>query len=244
MTWSNRFRLLGGLIVVVVVVAVATFRLNESKAQVASTAGQVSAESYTVGTPYSGVVVEKLVEVGSAVSTGDPLFLIDSVDLQRDVAEGAVPPRIVASDVDANGYLVVRATGDGTVTSLESEVGSFVRDATEMATVQRAGSVYVEAEFVLTPQQYARIEERARATVVLPDRRKITGEVSEMTVEDQDGQARMVISIRSAELVAAEAEDRLVAVGTPVVASLHLNNDGVVSDIAAHVSALVPKVTP
>lgn len=243
MTWSNRFRLLGGLIAVVVVVAVATFRLNESKAQVASSAGQVSAESYTVGTPYSGVVVEQLVEVGSAVSTGDPLFLIDSVNLQRDVAQGAVPPRIVASDVDGNGYLVVRATGDGTVTAVEGEVGSFVRDATEVATVQRAGSVYVEAEFVLTPQEYARIEEQPRATVVLPGRREITGEVSEMTVEDQDGQARVVISIRSDELVVAEAEDRLVAVGTPVVARLHLNNDGVVSDIAAYVSALYQKVT-
>ena len=158
MTWSNRFRLLGGLILVVAVVAVATFRLNESKAQVASTAGQVSAESYTVGTSYSGVVVEQSVEVGSAVRTGDPLFLIDSVNLQRDIAQGAVPPRIVASDVDADGYLVVRATGDGTVTTIEAEVGSFVRDATEVATVQRAGSVYVEAEFVLTPQEYARIE--------------------------------------------------------------------------------------
>lgn len=243
MTWSNRFRLLGGLIVVAAVVAAATFHLNDSQARVDSSAAQVAAESYIVGTPYAGVVVEQRAEVGGAVAEGDPLFLIDSANLQRDLAQGVVPPRTVESDIDPTGYLIVRATGDGTVTALEGEVGTFVQEATEMATVQRAGSVFVEAEYVLTPQQYARIEAQPRATVVLPDRREITGEVVEMTVEDQDGQARVVMSVRSDELVVAEAEDRLVAAGTPVVVRLHLNNDGVVSDVAATVKGRVGTVT-
>jgi multidrug resistance efflux pump len=233
MTWSNRLRLLGGLVAVVVVVAAATFHLNDSQARVESSSARIAAESYTVGTPYAGVVVERMVEVDTVVAEGDPMFLIDSANLRRDLAQEVVPPRTIEDDVDPSGYLVVRASGAGTVTALEGEVGTFVQESTEMATVQREGSAYVEAAFVLTTQQYARIGENPRATVVLPDQETITGDVAEFTVEDQDGQSRMVVAIESPEIVAAEAGNRLVSAGAPVEAELHLENDGLVSDLAA-----------
>jgi multidrug resistance efflux pump len=239
MTWRNRFRLLGGLLTVVVVVAAATFHLNDSQARVESSTARIAAESYTVGTPYAGVVVERMVEVDTVVAEGDPMFLIDSANLQRDLAQEASPPRMIADDVDPSGYLIVRASSAGTVTDLEGEVGTFVQDSTEMATVQREGSAYVEAAFVLTTQQYARIGENPRATVVLPDQETITGDVAEFTVEDQDGQSRMVVAIESPEIVAAEAGNRLVSAGAPVEAELHLENDGVVSDLAAMVKGYV-----
>jgi multidrug resistance efflux pump len=239
MTWRNRFRLLGGLLTVMVVVAAATFHLNDSQARVESSTARIAAESYTVSTPYSGVVVERIVEVDAVVAEGEPMFLIDSANLQRDLAQQATPPRMIADDVDPSGYLIVRASSAGTVTALEGEVGTFVQDSTEMATVQREGSTYVEAAFVLTTQQYARIGENPRATVVLPDQQKITGDVAEFTVEDQDGESRMIVTIESPELVAAEAGNRLVSAGAPVEAELHLENDGVVSDLAAMVKGYV-----
>ena len=101
MTWRNRFRLFGGLVAVLVVVAAATFHLNDSQARVASDSARIAAEFYSVGTPYAGVVVERLVEVGAPVAEGDPMFLIDSANLQRDLAQEIVPPRTVADDVDA-----------------------------------------------------------------------------------------------------------------------------------------------
>ena len=243
MTWSNRFRLLGGLLTVVVAVAAATFHLNDSQARVASSSAQVAAEFYTVGSPYAGVVVEQLVEVDAAVAEGDPLFLVDSANLQRDLAQEIVPPRTVEEDIDPDGYLVVRATGPGTVTAVEGEVGTFVQESTEMATVQRADSAYVEAEYLLTPQQYARIGESAQATVVLPDQRQITGDITDISVQEQDGQSFVVVAVHSDELVAAEADDRLVAAGAPVVANLHLDNDGVVTDLATTVKGYLAGAT-
>jgi len=243
MTWSNRFRLFGGLLTVVVIVAAATIHLNDSQARVASSSAQVTAEYYTVGTPYAGVVVEQLVEVDAPVAEGDPMFLVESANLRRDLAQEIVPPRTVAEDVDPDGYLIVRATGPGTVTALEGEVGTFVQESTEMAIVQREGSVYVEAEYVLTPQQYARIGARAQATVVLPDQQRITGDVTDLTVEEEDGQSRVIVVIRSPELVAAEAEDRLVSAGAPVETELELENDGVVSDVSATVKGYVGVAT-
>lgn len=241
MTWSNRLRLLGGLLAVVVAVGAATIHLNDSQARVASSSAQVAAEFYTVGTPYAGVVVEQLVEVDALVAEGDPMFLIDSANLQRDLAQGAVPPRTIEGNVDPDGYLIIRATGAGTVTAVEGEVGTFVQESTEMATVQREGSVYVEAEYLLTPAQYGRIG--AQATVVLPDQRRIVGDVTDLTVEEVDGRSRVVVSIHSPDLVTAEAEDRLVAAGAPVESELQLNNDGVVSDVAATVKGFLGTAT-
>lgn len=235
MTWRNRFRLFGGLVAVLVVVAAATFHLNDSQARVASDSARIAAEFYSVGTPYAGVVVERLVEVGAPVAEGDPMFLIDSANLQRDLAQEIVPPRTVADDVDASGYLVVRASGAGTVTALEGEAGTFVHESTELAAVQREASTYVEAAFVLTTQQYARIGATPRATVMLPDGQRITGDVVDFTVEDKEGESLVVVAIHAPELVAAGAGNRLISAGAPVETELHLENDGVVSDFAAWV---------
>lgn len=235
MTWSNRLRLLGGLLAVVVIVGAATVHLDDSRSRVASSSAAVAAESYTVGTPYAGVVVEQLIELDAVVAEGDPMFLVDSANLQRDLAQDVVAPRTLEGNVDPEGYLIVRATGAGTVTAIEGEVGTFVQEATEMATVQREGSVHVEAEYLLTPEQYARIGDRAQATVVLPDQQRVTGDVTDLTVEEEDGQSRVVAVIRSPELVTAEVEDRLVSAGAPVETELQLENDGVVSDVAAAV---------
>lgn len=242
MTWSNRLRLLGGLVVVVAVVAAATFHLNGSRARVESTAAQISAESYSVATPYSGLVVEQLVELGDEVVDGQPLFRLDSANLQRDLAMGAVPTRTVETAIDADGYLVVRATGDGTLTALAVEPGTFARESTELATVQRAGSLFVEAQYLLTTDQYARMGATPRATIVLPDRTEVPGEVSDVAVEDQDGEARIVVSVQSDELLAAQAADRLVVAGAPVVVRLHLENDGVVTDVASAVQGRLSSV--
>ena len=243
MTWSNRLRLFGGLLAVLAVVAVATFHLNDSQARVASDSARVAAESYTVGTPYAGAVVERLVEVDAPVAEGEPMFLIDSTNLRRDISQGIVPPRTVEEDVDPNGYLIVRASGAGTVTALGGEPGTFVHESTELAAVQREGSAHVEAAFVLTTQQYARIGDTPRATVVLPDGQRLTGDVAEFTVEDQNGQSRVVVSIRSPELVAAEAGNRLVSAGSPVETELHLENDGLVSDLATMVRGFFGSTT-
>lgn len=243
MSWGNRVRLAAGLVVVVVVVAAATFHLNASRAVVQSNTAQISAETATVASPYSGLVVDQLVEVGDTVAEGEPMFRLDSANLQRDVVLGAVPERTLADSVDAEGYLLVRATVAGTVRTVDAAPGTFVREAVDLASVERAGSLDVGAEFVLSPEQYARLGARPPAAIVLPGGRELAGEVSDVAVATEDGQARLVVTVDSADLLAAQGTDRLVADGTPVVVRLTLQNDGIVSDVAAAVRSVLSGVT-
>src|SRR3954447_26692123 len=165
MTWASRIRLLVGTILVLVVAAVATYQLNEKKGVAASDSAQILAKTYDVGTPYAGLVVDQMVDAGDAVTKGQPLFVIDSSSLQYDITNGFAKPATEAAQVDDQGRLVVLATGDGTVTDIASERGTFVQPATKLATVQRADTLYIQAEYTLTANEYARVAEDATAVV-------------------------------------------------------------------------------
>jgi len=234
MTWTSRIRLLASMLVVLVIAALATYQLNETRGVAVSDSAQILAKSYGVGTPYSGLVVDQLVDVGDTVTTGQQLFVIDSATLQYDVKNGFARTSTEATQIDAEGRLVVLATGDGVVTEIASERGTFVQSATQLATVQRADTLYVQAEYTLTPKEYARVADDATATVVLPNQRTITLHVSEVKVETIAGSAQAVLTLAGSALVDG-AQNGLVSAGTPVTAELELDNDGVVTRTAASV---------
>lgn len=231
MTWGNRFRLLGGLVVVIAIVAVSTYSLNESKGRATSSSAQIAAETYAVGSPYAGVVVDRLVEVGDTVETGDALFVIDSAALRQDVSTGLVPVATTVSDIDDEGRLVLRAAGPGTVRALTAEKGTFVQGASEVATVEKAGTLFVQAEYTLSPTEYARIDDQAVVRIVLPNQQSFVGHVKQIDVHTVAAQAQTVIIVESDELLANDANG-LVAAGTPVTAELELRNDSVVTSVA------------
>jgi multidrug resistance efflux pump len=238
MTWANRVRLLVGTILVLVLAALATYQLNQTRGVAVSDSAQILAKTYGVGTPYSGLVVDQLVDVGDPVTAGEPLFVIDSATLQYDVKNGFARTATEATQIDAEGRLVVLATGDGVVTEIASERGTFVQSATQLATVQRADTLYVQAEYTLTPKEYARVADDAAVTVVLPNQRAITAHVSEMKVETVAGNAQAVLTLTGDSLKDG-AENGLVSAGTPVTAEVHLDNDGFVTRTANSVKAYV-----
>ncbi|NTW41996.1 MAG: biotin attachment protein, partial [Cellulomonadaceae bacterium] len=231
MTWRNRFRLLVGLVVVVGVVGVSTYNLNESKGRATSSSAQIAAQSYAVGSPYAGLVVDQLVEVGDPVDTGDALFVIDSATLRQDIATGFVPDSTTASDIDPEGRLIVRATGPGTIDTLTAERGTFVQGSGELASVEKSGTLYVQAEFTLSPTEYARIDDQAVVRIVLPNQQTFVGHVEQIDVQTVAAQAQTVVTVASDELLANDANG-LVAAGTPVTAELELRNDSVVTTVA------------
>ncbi|WP_372595036.1 HlyD family efflux transporter periplasmic adaptor subunit [Actinotalea sp.] len=242
MSWANRARLALGLLAVLAVVAAGTMHLNASRGIVPSTSAQIAAESATVATPYSGLVIDQLVEVGDEVVEGQPLFLLDSANLQRDVAMGAVPERTVETSVDEEGYLLVRATVDGTVTAVEATPGTYVRESVVLASVERSGSLQVGAQFLLSSEQYARLAPHAAVDIVLPGGRELVGEVSDVAVATEDGKAQVVVTVDSDALLEAQGEDRLVADGVPVTVRLHLENDGWVTEVTAAVRGALADV--
>ena len=234
MTWGNRIRLTFGLGLVVVVVALATYHLNQSEAVASSASAQIAAKTYDVGSPYAGLVVEQPVEVGAAVQAGDTLFVVDSAALQHDIAIGLGPSASAAAQVDAHGHLVIRATGPGVVRELSATRGSFVQASGDLAKVEKAGTLYVLADYVLSAKEYARIPEKAPVTIVLPNQQKLAGHVERVDVTTVANKVQATITVASDQLVAGDANG-LVSAGTPVTAELHLRNDGVVPAIAESV---------
>ncbi|MGN8245738.1 HlyD family efflux transporter periplasmic adaptor subunit [Cellulomonas soli] len=238
MTAAAVLRLLTGLLAVLLAVAALTVHLDRSQAQVASREASIKTLTYDVGTSYAGLVVEQPVAVGDHVAAGDPLVVIDSAALRQDVAHGLVDPDTSAATIDASGLLTVTATGDGIVADLRSTTGTFVQAGTVLATVERTGTLYVSAQYELTPEQYARLEDSAEVALALPDGTRLTGTVGDVSVQSTGGAAQAVATVTSAGLVRGAA-DGLVAPGTPVTATLHLRRDGVVSTMADRLTVAV-----
>jgi multidrug resistance efflux pump len=238
MTWGSRFRLLAGTLVVLVIAALATYKLNENKGVAASDSAQILGKTYDIGTPYAGLVVDQLVEVGDEVAEGEPMFVVDSASLQYDIVNGFAKPATTATQIDAEGRLVILATGNGTVTELGADRGTFVQAASKLATVQRENTLYVQAEYTLTANEYARVDDRATASVELPNHRTIQAQVSKVQVETVGGEAQAVMTLTGPELKDG-AQNGLVSSGTPVTATLQLSNDGVVTRTADAIKSYV-----
>ena len=225
MTWVNRVKLFAGLVGVFALVAVLTLIFNQRQAQVASASASIQAAEYPVGTDYGGIVIERLVDEGDAVNAGQPLFTVQSPTLQADVAEGLVSLENVAYSVSPDGVLTLTASIDGTVTGITTERGSFVQAGQVLATINRGGSLFVSAQFVLTSSDYAGIEEGAAVEIVLPNQARISGSLDSVEVMTVDGQAETTARVLSTGLADGEFNG-LVAPGTPVSATLSLRDDG------------------
>jgi len=227
MTLANRFKLLVGLLVVLVIAALATYHLNESRGRAVADSAQILAKTYEVGTPYSGLVVGQEVEVGDTVKAGQPLFTIDSATLEYDRKTYNVSTT-EGTKVDSAGNLVVLASADGTVTKIDAERGTFVSGAGDLATVERANTLYVQAEYTLSAKEYARVEPHARVEVELPNHHTLVGHVQRIDVRTAGGKAAAIMTVRVSGLTDG-AEDGVVSSGAPVTATLALKNSGPVT---------------
>lgn len=223
MTWSNRFRLLTGVIVVLLIVMSATFVFTRRHAQVVSASAQIVAENYGVGADYPGVVTDLYVQAGDHVDENEPLFVIESLQVARDVEMGVLNASL--ADVSASGTLVVRAAVAGTVRTLDINEGSYLSSGTIVATIDRDESLSALAEFVLDPRDFGRVPEAASVTLLLPDQRELSGTVTDISVKTVAGDAHVTAEIASDGLVEGDANG-LVRAGTPLEARLQLRDDG------------------
>jgi multidrug resistance efflux pump len=236
MRWTARLKLLLGVVLVLGIVAVATYHLNETRGRVESTSAQVLGQDLTVGAPYAGLVLDRRADVGTPVHKGDVLFVVDSATLALARSTGSRIP--ASTQVDGQGHLEVQATTDGTMTAVKAEPGTYVQAGDQLGTVERANSLYVEATFTLTPKEYARVPDKAPVQVLLPDGTTITGTVDHIRVTTVDGKAQAVATVMSPQL----AEHGVVTAGAPVAADLTLRNDGWVTRAGDRVRALLERV--
>jgi multidrug efflux pump subunit AcrA (membrane-fusion protein) len=239
MTWGSRVKLFFGLIAVLVMVAALTVIFNQRQTQVLSSSSQIEAEHVDVGTDYGGLVVERHVAEGDTVAEGDRLFEIESLSLARDVELGLVAGEGAA--VDADGTLLVRASVSGTVSALMVDQGAYAGSGGVIATIDRTGSLFATASFILSPRDFARIEDGASVDLRLPDGREITGTIADLSVSTIEGAAHVDVRVDSDALVESDPTG-LMRPGTPLEATMHLRDDGVLAGVSDALDDLARRV--
>ena len=241
MTWANRLKLLLGLIVVVALVATFTLVFNQRQQRATSTSASIGAESYPVGTDYGGIVTRQYVKAGDTVEQGQKLFDVQSLRLQQDVAAGLVTATSAAYPVSRDGTATLVATVSGRISSIIVEQGAFAQAGAVLAHIDRAGTLYVTADFTLTARDYARISDGAAVQILLPNQRTLQGKVGRIEVQTVNGSAQSTIHVVSGQLVEG-SDNGLVSPGTPVVATLHLRDDGILSGPSDALADLLRKI--
>jgi len=241
MTWTNRLKLAGGILLVLVVVAACTVVFNQRQHRVLSTSATIVAQNYPVGTDYGGIVTRQYIDVGDEVAVGQPLFEVRSLQLQRDIASGQVSDAEVAASVAADGTSTIVATVDGTVRDVAVPQGGFAQAGSVLATVDQDASLFVEAEFLLSPRDYARIAEGSDVELLLPNQSVLRGDVDGIDVETAQGQAMSTLRITSGDL-SRRAATGLFQAGTPVQVTLQLRDDGPLAGVGDALRDLVQKV--
>lgn len=241
MTWPNRFRLLLGILVVLILVAGGTLIFNQRQLKAESLTASIVAAEYSVGTSYAGVVTEQLVDVGDLVTVGQPLFHLRSAMLVRDLADASVDPADLGLKLLDDGTFAVSANVAGTVSEVLTPVGDFASADAALAKIDRAGTLAVSAEFSLSPRDYSRISTGSVVDIRLPDDRTISGTVSAIDVETIGGQARSTVIVDSTALDSA-ADEPLFAPGTPVQAAMFLRDDGPLAGVSDLMSDFIRKI--
>jgi multidrug resistance efflux pump len=237
MTWANRARLFVGLIVVVAIALGATLILSQRQAEVSSESASIKSQSYSVGSDYAGTVVTSKAKTGDTVNAGEPIMTIQSDSLAQDIQSKVVVPKSAAYRVGSAGALTLLATQTGVVDKVGAQVGSFVSAGSAVATVDRANSLFVSAQFNLDPYDFSRIEPGATVDLILPNQKRLEGTVHRIRVTTVSGKAHASIEVHSAQLRRGTSNG-LVAPGTPIQAILHLRDDGLLGGLRQNVLGL------
>ncbi|MFI2102849.1 HlyD family efflux transporter periplasmic adaptor subunit [Isoptericola sp. NPDC019693] len=241
MTWPTRLRLVAGLLAVLLVCAALTLVLNRRAGQATSATATIVAETLDAGTDYAGTVTDTFADVGDEVSEGDPLVELRSLTLQHDLAVGLVSEDASVYRVTKDGTMTVVAPADGVVTSVAVRRGGFTKAGEPLVSVERAGSLAVDARLVLDPGDFARVRDGADVTIVLPDQSEIAGTVADVAVRNTTNQAEATVRVTGDGLVGG-AVHGLVAAGTPVTAVIQLHDDGPLADVDESFDAFLRRV--
>ncbi|MWB97183.1 HlyD family efflux transporter periplasmic adaptor subunit [Agromyces seonyuensis] len=237
MSWAGRLRLFFGALGVILLVAACTVLFSQRQSRAVSDSATIVAQEFPVGTDYGGLVVTQLVQEGDAVKQGDPLFEVRSQQLQRDLAWEVVNDPTAAAD----GTATIVAGVDGTVSEIMIPQGGYAQAGGVLATIDRAETGEVVAEFTLTARDYGRLGEGSTVSLELPDRRTLDGTVEAIDVETIAGEAKATLTVASPE-VARGDDSGLLVPGTPMRATVQLRDDGFLAGAQDAIADLLTQV--
>jgi len=242
MTWTSRLRLFGGLLGVAVLVAALTLVFNQRQNKVASLTATVASDTYDVGAAYGGTVTKQYIKEGDVVKKGQRLFTIQSVALQQDLANGLKITNSAAYDVDTSmATLTYKATVHGQVSDLKAKLGNSLGSGQDFAKISVTDSQFVDAQYLLSPGDYSRVQGGAPVSILLPNNRTLSGTVTTIEVATDSGQARTDVRVDSPGLKD-QALGSLAQPGTPVTATLKLRDDGPLAGVSDQASNFLQQI--
>lgn len=218
MTWRSRLKLIGGLFLVACTIYGLLIILNHNMNTIESRSAKLGADTYTIGTDYSGIVTKQYVSEGQRVSAGQPLFRIKSTLLANDLSSGSITKNDVAFSIDSDNQVVLKATNAGIVSNIDYIEGAFVPANKEVASIVRDDSTYVEAAFTVNPPDYARIHTGDILTVTLPNNQKVRAAIYGLAVSGNASGTQTIITARIQKLGKTQF-----TIGTPVTAELRMD---------------------
>jgi hypothetical protein len=236
MKFTSRIRFVFGILVVVFIVGALSMYLNSIMSVSQSSKAQLAADSTTVGTDYAGLIVKQNVEEGDKVTKGQILFEIQSTLLNDTLTKGNVTTASLSFSVDpTTNYIQLKATDDGVIEKIDYRAGSYVPAGGIVASVDTVGSLYVIAHFHLSPPDYARINKANKVSLRLPDNSTQTATIFSIALVSNGDNVDTVVKAR---IKNADISDFSFSVGTPVEATLQLNQDNVFQGLLMSIQQL------
>ncbi len=220
MNLKSKLKMLVGIVVTLVLVTGLLLYLSSSMLQVNSKSASLNAETFTIGTEYSGIIVKQYIKKGDIVTVGQELFEIKSSVLSDDLLTGAANAQDLTLKVNENNNIVLLASAGGTVSEIAYSEGAFVPANKEIAVITKAGSLYVEAIYKLAPPDYARLKKGDSLEVRLPNNAVVVGIITDISLRNSDNEVDTIVK---ADINAVKSDNYTLTSGTPVSANLQLN---------------------
>lgn len=223
MKFSSRIKFIFGIVIVVVLVGALSLYLNGIMSVAQSSKAELAADSTSIGTDYPGLVVKQNIEEGDKVAKGQVLFEIQSAQLNEALTSKSVLAGSLPFSVDpTTNYIQLKATDDGVVEKISYRVGSYAPAGGIVATVDTVGSLYVLANFRLSPPDYARIDKDSKIDLRLPDNSTQKATIFSIALVRNGDSVDTVVKARIKD---ADISDFRFSVGTPVEATLQLGQN-------------------
>lgn len=218
---TTRIKFFIGIIVVCVLVGLLVIYLANSMSVAHSSKAVLAADASSIGTDYAGLVVKQNVEEGDKVQKGQTLFEIRSAQLSSDLANKVVLPGSLPFSLNPdNNDILLKASDDGVMQKINYRQGSFAPVGAIVATENTVGSLYVVANFKLSPPDYARISKDSKLDIAFPDNTTMQASVFSITLAASGDHVDTVVKAR---LKNADISDFRFSVDTPVQATLQLS---------------------
>jgi multidrug resistance efflux pump len=220
MKMTGRIRLFLGILFVVAIVGLLTIKLNNTLSVAHSSKAELNADVSTIGTDYPGLIVKQYVEEGDTVKKDQTLFEIQSTILNEALANNSVSAASLPVSLNAlNKNILLKAAADGVIRTINYKIGSYAPAGGIIANINTVESLYVIANFRLSPPDYARITKDSTVDIRLPDNSSLRAKTFSIAlVRNGDN----VDTLVKARIKNADVSDFRFSIGTPVTATLRL----------------------